>query len=213
MKNGLKRVKKSPVTTTRGQVNGIARARQRRQPLDEPGQLRMELVERARRVRRTARHSARSRSKLPGAPTTRSTCSISTRMSATRIAGERCLASVCRVESAVVVFRPGIEQEQVGQPLLGDEPLEVAHVGIDDAGRAAAHHVEAGDLAGSAVARGSWSSWPMQIGSGRHSRPEVCWRPRSSWLRSSGSTAPACRPSQPAAMASACEWYWEKLGK
>ena len=29
----------------------------------------------------------------------------------------------------------------------------------------------------------------MQIGSGRHSRPEVYWRPRSSWLRSSGSTA------------------------
>ena len=37
----------------------------------------------------------------------------------------------------------------------------------------------------------------MQMGSGRHSRPEVCWRPRSSWLRSSGSSAPGCR-SQPA---------------
>ena len=37
----------------------------------------------------------------------------------------------------------------------------------------------------------------MQIGKGRHSRPEVCCSPLSSWVRSSGTRAPGWSPSQP----------------
>ena len=56
-----------------------------------------------------------------------------------------------RVESAVVVLLRRVEQEQVGQPLLGDESLQVTHVGVGDAGRPALQHVEPCDLAGRSV--------------------------------------------------------------
>ena len=45
----------------------------------------------------------------------------------------------------------GIEQKQIGQPLLGDEPFKIAHVTVRNARGASAHHVEAGDFTGRTV--------------------------------------------------------------
>ena len=56
------------------------------------------------------------------------------------------------LKSEVVVFFCGTDHEHIGQPMLGDKPLEVAHVGFADAGSAAAQHVEADNLARPAVA-------------------------------------------------------------
>ena len=72
-------------------------------------------------------------------------------MSAKTIAGERCCRQGGGTEAEVIVVRTGIEEEHIRQALLGDEALEVAHIGIADARGAAANHVEAGDLVGLAV--------------------------------------------------------------
>jgi hypothetical protein len=45
-------------------------------------------------------------------------------------------------EAEVVVIRLGTEEEEIGQPLLDDEPLKVPHVGVADARRAALDHME-----------------------------------------------------------------------
>src|SRR5512141_126735 len=50
------------------------------------------------------------------------------------------------VETEEVVILLGIEEEQIGQPLLGEEPFKVPHVGVADAGRTALEHIEACDF-------------------------------------------------------------------
>jgi len=37
------------------------------------------------------------------------------------------------IKAEVAVIRLGIEEEEIGQPLLGDEPFKVSHVGVADA--------------------------------------------------------------------------------
>src|SRR5512143_1439714 len=51
-------------------------------------------------------------------------------------------------EAEVVVFRIGIEQENICHALLGDKAFEIAHIGFTDARGAAANHVEASNLVG-----------------------------------------------------------------
>ena len=55
------------------------------------------------------------------------------------------------IQPTPVVFLRWVEQEQIGQPLLGDEPLEIAHITIRHARGASAHHVEARDFIGRAA--------------------------------------------------------------
>jgi len=150
MKNVLKRVKKSPVTRTRGQaigshVRGKADSRATnpasswwnwssdRALGDEPFPLCPQSLATARRTHDAERlldlhedvgHQDRRRD-VPG--------------------------QLVLVDAAIVVFRPGIEQEEVGQPLLGEESLQVPLIRIDDAGCAPMRHEEPGDLTGPAV--------------------------------------------------------------
>ena len=55
------------------------------------------------------------------------------------------------VKSAIVVFLFGDEQKKVGQPLVSDESIQVASVGIGDTGRTSPQHVESGEIAGLAI--------------------------------------------------------------
>src|SRR3990172_3851380 len=55
------------------------------------------------------------------------------------------------IETKEVVIRLGIEEEQIGQPLLGEKPFKIPHVGVADAGRASLEHVESCDFSGLAM--------------------------------------------------------------
>ena len=76
-------------------------------------------------------YSFRSRSSVPSCPTTRSTGSISTRMSARIIAGDDAAPGHCH-RSRGRLIRLGGEKKQIGQPLLGDEPFKISYLGIAD---------------------------------------------------------------------------------
>ena len=195
MKNGLKRAKKSPVTTTRGQVIGISRPRQRGQLLHKCGQFGM----------RTHRVFGPGPESFPlllelldaagGAHDAQHIVDLDEDVRQENGRREM-LHQTGRVESQIVVFRPGIDHEHVGQPMLGDEPFEIAHIGFADARSAAAHHVEADDLAGLAIAMdleelsdGEGQRETLAAGGGLQAQVELA--------AIDGNTWPACRPSQP----------------
>ena len=50
------------------------------------------------------------------------------------------------IEAEVLVLRLRVEEEQIGQSLLGEEPFKIPHVGVADAGGTALEHVEPSDL-------------------------------------------------------------------
>jgi hypothetical protein len=64
------------------------------------------------------------------------------------MAGEKRFRQAFLVEAEIAVLFTGVEQEQVRQSLLGDEPFQVAHVGIAHAGSPASQHIEARHLIG-----------------------------------------------------------------
>ena len=85
MKKGLNRVKKSPVTTTRGQVAGSrARGSDARRSTNA-GSSAWNLWSDPEALAKP-RQASRKPRRLPGVPATRKTCSISTRMSPSRAA-------------------------------------------------------------------------------------------------------------------------------
>jgi hypothetical protein len=73
MKKELNRVKKSPATTTRGQVIGSFGTWEFGQGVHECGQVSVKVLQRSRALDELLFHSICSCSMLPGAPTTRST--------------------------------------------------------------------------------------------------------------------------------------------
>jgi len=104
--------------------------------------------------------------------------------------------------SEVVVVRAGTDEENIRQPLLGDEALEVAEIGFADARGAAANHVETGELP-----RLMLLVDVEELADADRQRQAFAARgvleTALELVRSSGSTAPGCRPRQRAAIAKA----------
>ena len=113
----------------------------------------------------------------------------------------------------MIVVGAGDEQEKIVQALFDDEPLQIAHVGVDDTGRAALQHVEAGDLAGCAslvnfeqLADADRQGQALPSGGVLQAPAKMAAVERSHLRR-------RCKPSQPTDIARDSAWYCEKLGK